>query len=257
MIARFVIRLLSLSLLTSMVISTPFPHQKLQREILPRDYSLNNYGGFSAMSNFDDFNGANNFDGSRNEQKVVVDEKEKVVCKEEEIKIVQQRLVILKEVAKRIILEKICEVEVQLIVHEQFRSSILDFKKVIKRSSDKQVGYDSAVAGRYSDIFNADGSLSSNDLGFSGYGVGQSTIVPGGSNWDSSTSPASVSTADNAAMYAQNATLADNSTSVDPSTGADSNTSTSTDPSTSTTADPSASTSTADSSSANPNPASD
>lgn len=51
------------------------------------------------MSNFDGFYGSGNFDGSSNQ--IIVEQQEEVVCHSVEIEIVQQKLVILQEIAKR------------------------------------------------------------------------------------------------------------------------------------------------------------
>ncbi|PBL03626.1 hypothetical protein ARMGADRAFT_25169 [Armillaria gallica] len=165
------------------------------------DVSLNNWGGFQSLSGFDDFNGVDNFSGSQNSQVVVV-QQEQVVCQVQQIEIVQQKLVILQEMARRIITEQICEVEVQTIVLEQFSASISSFGSDVSRQSGKQVGFDSNISSKISQLVNADGSLSTSDLGFSGHDVGSNTVVPAGSNWNDSTSPASVQSALAAAQKA-------------------------------------------------------
>jgi hypothetical protein len=195
MFAKFAVQLLSVSLLASLVSSTP-----VTRNILPRT-SLNNWGGHAQMSNFDDFNGADNFDGSHSSQ-VAVAQQEQVVCHSQQIEIVQQRLVVLQEMAKRIITEQICEVEVQTIVFEQFYSSMGHFHEDLHRSSGKYVGYDHQIASHYGDLANSDGSLKTSDMGFKGYNVGSNYVVVGGSNWDSSYSPSSVQSAYEAAHSA-------------------------------------------------------
>ena len=53
------------------------------------------------MNNFDSFFGSGNFDGSENKE-VIIQEKE-VVCRSEEIEIVQQKLIVIQEVAKRLV----------------------------------------------------------------------------------------------------------------------------------------------------------
>jgi cobalamin biosynthesis Mg chelatase CobN len=162
--------------------------------------SLNGYA-----SGFDNFRGSGNFDGSQNSQTVVIQEKQ-VVCHTEQVEIIQQKLVILQEMAKKIITEQICEVETQTIVIEQFSSSLSSFQNDIGRKSSKQVGYDQQVAGLLSNITNSDGSLSTSNLGFNGTSVGSQTVVPQGSNWDNSTGPARVSQAQAAAKAAANET---------------------------------------------------
>lgn len=184
--------------LASVALGSPLGQR---RETRRDDVSLNNWGGFQSLSGFDDFNGVDNFSGSQNSQVVVVQE-EQVVCEVQQIEIVQQKLVILQEMARRIITEQICEVEVQTIVLEQFSASISSFGSDVSRQSGKQVGFDSNISSKISQLVNADGSLSTSDLGFSGHDVGSNTVVPAGSNWNDSTSPASVQSALAAAQKA-------------------------------------------------------
>ncbi|KAJ3734289.1 hypothetical protein DFJ43DRAFT_1064532 [Lentinula guzmanii] len=169
--------------------------------------SLNNYAGLQSMSGFDNFQGSGNFDGSQNTQVVVVEEQQ-TVCHTEQIEIIQQKLVVLQEIAKRIITEQICEVETQTIVLEQFSSGLTVFQKDISRTTTKQVGYDKNVAGLISNLTNSDGSLSTSDLGFNGTSVGSSTVVPTGSNWNDTQGPEAVQKALSAAQAAANATSA-------------------------------------------------
>lgn len=162
------------------------------------------------MDNFDNFYGSDNFDGSRSTQVII--HEQKLVCHTEQIQIIQQRLVILQEMAKRygdlytistethnvltsIITEQICEVETQTIVFEQFHSSLGSFRRDLTRSSGHSVGYDHNIAGQLGSIVGSDGSISSHDLGFSGHDVGNQTVVADGSNWNNQTSPASVNAA--------------------------------------------------------------
>jgi len=165
------------------------------------DYSFNNWGAIASMNNFDNFNGAGNFDGSKSTQ-IIVQQQTEVVCHTQQIEIIQQRLVVLQEMAKRIITETICEVETQTIVFEQFRSGMSSFSGDLRRQSGKQVGYDSNVAGKYNSLMNSDGSLNTNDLAFNGSSVGANTVVPSGNNWSNSTSFTNVNLAYNSAREA-------------------------------------------------------
>ncbi|KAF8871364.1 hypothetical protein BD779DRAFT_1576981 [Infundibulicybe gibba] len=164
-------------------------------------HSFDNWGGFSSLNGFDNFYGADDFCGSSFSQ-TVVEQQSEVVCHTERIEIIQQRLVILQEMAKRIITEQICEVETQTIVFEQFHASLGSFSSDLSRSSSHHVGFDSSIASHFGDIVSSDGSLSTNDFGFSGHDLGSNTIVPSGSNWDSSTSPVSVGNAFSSAQAA-------------------------------------------------------
>ncbi|KLO17177.1 hypothetical protein SCHPADRAFT_821757 [Schizopora paradoxa] len=155
------------------------------------------------MSNFDDFFGQDNFNEVLNEQ-TIIEQQTEIVCSSEEISIVQQRLSILVEVAKQIILEQVCEVEVQTIVLQQFTSVVSSFGSTIDRSNGHSQAYDSSIAGLLGSIQNSDGSLSNNDLGFSGKDIGSNSKSVSGSNWNDSTSPQSVSNAKNLAMQASN-----------------------------------------------------
>lgn len=166
--------------------------------------SLSNWRGIPSLQGFDDFNGISNFDGSKNGQ-VVVQEKQ-VVCKTQRVEIIQQQLVILREMAKRIITEQICEVETQTIVLSQFHNGVKDFKKDLARKSNRAVGYDANIASHLIRLVNSDGSLNSGSFGFQGTDVGNATIVPTGSNWNNATSPESVQAAEQAAQAALNAT---------------------------------------------------
>ncbi|KAJ4477162.1 hypothetical protein J3R30DRAFT_3657678 [Lentinula aciculospora] len=170
--------------------------------------SLNNYAGLQSMSGFDNFRGSGNFDGSQNAQVVVVQEQQTsdVILTSYLAQIIQQKLVVLQEIAKRIIIEQICEVETQTIVLEQFSSGLTIFQKDISRTTTKQVGYDKNVASLIGNITNSDGSLSSSDLGFNGTSVGSNTVVPTGSNWNNTQGPDAVQKALSAAQAAANST---------------------------------------------------
>ncbi|KAJ3983331.1 hypothetical protein F5890DRAFT_1413942, partial [Lentinula detonsa] len=168
--------------------------------------SFDNWGGISSFSGFDNFYGVDNFSGVVSDQVVV--EQQEVVCQAVSIEVVQQKLLVLQEMAKQIITEQVCDVETQTVVFQQFLSSCSHFSSDLLRTSGVQVGYDSDIVSHYGSFYNADGSLSTSDLGFSGSDVGKSVVVPSGSNWNSATSPASVGNAFNAALSAANGTSA-------------------------------------------------
>lgn len=104
--------------------------------------------------------------------------------------------------AKRIITEQVCEVETQTVTFEQFHASLGLFSHDLRRTSDLHVGFDSSIASHFSDFFEEDGSLSTEDFGFTGHDLGLNTVVVGGSNWNAETSPASVGAAFSAARSA-------------------------------------------------------
>lgn len=168
--------------------------------------SFNNWNNISQLQGFDNFNGEGNFNGRNNGQTVVVQEVQ-TQCQEVQITIVQQKLAILQEIAKRIITEQICDVQVQTIVLEQHQGSLEVFRDDIARKVvTRQVGYDQQIASKLTQIVNTDGTLSVNDNGFSGSDVGKNLVVPSGNNWDNSTGPARVQAALVAAEAANNST---------------------------------------------------
>ncbi|KAH9476552.1 hypothetical protein JR316_0010464 [Psilocybe cubensis] len=159
-------------------------------------HSFNGYQGLSSFHNFDNFYGADNFDNSHfSESSISVVKEKEVVCHSQSITIIQQRLLVLQEMAKRIISEQICEVETQTVVFEQFHSSLHGFSRDLRRFSGRNVGYDSGILSHFNDFYESDGSLSVNDWGFSGHDLGNSYIVPSGNNWDNSRSFGSVGNA--------------------------------------------------------------
>ncbi|KAF8884952.1 hypothetical protein CPB85DRAFT_1186610, partial [Mucidula mucida] len=145
--------------------------------------SFDSWHGISSLHGFDNFYGVGNFDGSFFHQPTIVEQTE-VVYRSIDIKIIQQKLVVLQEIAKRVITELICEVETQAIVFEQFSASFASFRNDLFRSSGTPVGYDSAIASHFGDLFDADGTLTTTDLGFIGSDIGKRLVVPSGSNWD-------------------------------------------------------------------------
>lgn len=209
MFAKIALPLLSISALAGGAFAAPF--NRRTQSLAPRHGSFNNWGGISSFSGFDNFYGVDNFSGEISEQ-TVVEQQEEVVCHSLSIEIVQQKLLVLQEMAKQIITEQICEVETQTVVFQQFVSSCSHFSSDLHHTSSIQPGYDSSIVSHYGSLYNSDGSLSTSDLGFSGSDVGQSVVVPSGSNWNSATSPSSVSSAYNAAVSAGGSTVSAPST---------------------------------------------
>ncbi|KAF5369138.1 hypothetical protein D9757_011063 [Collybiopsis confluens] len=203
MFAKIALPLLSLSALAGSALALPFnPEiQSLNR----RYVSFDNYGSISSFDGFDNFYGVDNFSGEISVSDQVVVQQEVEVCQSVSIEIVQQKLLVLQEIAKRIVTEQICEVETQTVVFQQFLSSSSHFSSDLLRTSGLQVGYDSSIASHFSDMFESDGSLSTSDLGFSGSSLGSGYVVPTGNNWDSSSSPSSVGSAYSAALSAVSA----------------------------------------------------
>jgi hypothetical protein len=166
-------------------------------------HSFNNYGGFQDMSNFDSFYGSSNFDNSQfSEKSITIVKQQETVCQSQSVEIIQQRLLVLQEMAKRIITEQICEVETQTIVFEQFHSSLDGFSRDLRRDSGRSVGYDSNIASHYNSFYNSDGSLSTSNFGFTGSDLGRSYVSPSGNNYNGQKSFNSVANAYNAAKAA-------------------------------------------------------
>jgi len=202
MFAKIALTLFTVSALASSAFAAPL---QPQTQSLARRYtSFDNWGGFSSLSGFDNFYGEDNFSGEVSTQ-VTVDESEEesvVVCQSLSVTIIQQKLLVLQEMARQIITEQICEVETQTIVFQQYLASVSSFSDDIMHTSSLSAGYDSSIVSHYNDLYNSDGSLSTYDLGFSGSAAGQSLVVPSGTNWNPSTSPSSVQSAYNAAQSA-------------------------------------------------------
>ncbi|KAJ7593077.1 hypothetical protein C8J56DRAFT_780192 [Mycena floridula] len=173
----------------------------LNRDLAVRGHSgsyspaitFNHWNGQSSFDGFDDFYGVDNFSGSHFTQTIVQDKE--LVCHTQQITIIQQRLLVIKELAKRIISEQICSVETQTVVFEQFHASLGSFRGDLRHVSGNHVGYDSHIASHFGDIFGSDGSFSTSDFGFTGHDLGSSTVTVGGSNWNDATSFESVNSA--------------------------------------------------------------
>ncbi|KAJ6619718.1 hypothetical protein B0H10DRAFT_1142668 [Mycena sp. CBHHK59/15] len=208
MFAASAVLFISLLALTSEAIAKPLSFRREQALVrnAPRlalqvrdnngsAVSFNNWKNISSLQDFDNFNGVQNFDGSRNSQTIVVKEVQ-TKCETVKIEIVQQKLAILREMAKRIITEQICEVETQTIVLAQHNGALEVFRDDVRRKTTvRQVGFDETVASKFNEVVNSDGSLSTDDSNFSGSDIGKNTVAPSGNNWDDSKSPAMVQAA--------------------------------------------------------------
>lgn len=162
--------------------------------------SFNNYGGYGSMSHFDDFYGSDNFSGFHN--KITLTQEKEVVCHSQSVEIIQQQLAVLREYAKKIVTEQICEVEVQTVVYTQFVSGFHDFSNDLSRTTGRYVGYDHEIASHISSIHDGSGELVHNNLGFHGSDVGSHHVSPSGNNWDNNSSPQSVGSAKSLAQEA-------------------------------------------------------
>ncbi|KAJ7455597.1 hypothetical protein B0H11DRAFT_2287533 [Mycena galericulata] len=201
MFAKFAAPFVAVALATG-AMSSPLSYKSNNDLVARGSQSFNNWNGISSLDNFDNFYGASDF-AHHNFHQVVVKQDSELVCHSESIEIIQQRLVVLQEMAKKIITEQICEVETQTIVFQQYYASLGGFSGDLTRSSGRYVGYDNSIASYYGDFYNSDGSLSTYDYGFNGSDVGSNYYVPS-NNWNSYTSPSSVGSAYQAAQYASN-----------------------------------------------------
>jgi len=189
MFAKLASTILFASAFIGGIVASPVPASRgLTNRCLP---SFNHWGGLSSFDNFDNFYGVDNFDSSAQFTQVV-DTSSRLVCRTQAVEIIQQRLLVIQEMAKRIITEQVCEVETQTVVFEQFHASLGGFRRDLNRISGHQVGFDAGIASHFGRIVQADGRLSVDNLGFSGRERGARTVVVGGSNWNDSTSPNSV-----------------------------------------------------------------
>jgi len=174
------------------------------------DVSFNDMTQIPSLSHFDDFFGKDNFNGNKNDQ-VVIQEKT-VQCKQIEVTQIQQRLAVLREMVKKVIVQQVCEVEVQTLVLKQFQSGVEAFSEDVRHTSVKQVSFDESITSLFSNLQDSLGNLSSGDLGFSGSSIGNSSIIANGSNWNDKTSPASVGAVYNASKIASKQAQGKNAT---------------------------------------------
>jgi len=168
--------------------------------------SFDGWGGFSSLNGFDNFYGSDNFCGNNNVQTVL---STTVVCHSEEITVIQQQLAILQEFAKRVVVEQICEVEVQTIVWTQFVGSFSSFSDDLRHSSGRTIGYDSSIASHIDGLVDSSDNIITSDFGFQGLDIGSNLVHVSGGNWVSGSSEVSVQ---QALLSAQVATVSSSST---------------------------------------------
>jgi len=205
MFSKFTVLTYVVALVAGVTQAVPTPEPaKRSSDLAARSgygYSFNDYDGISSLNGFDSFYGSGSFDGF-NQQQTLVSSSQELVCHTQAIEIVQQRLAVLQEMAKKIVTEQVCQVETQTIAFQQYYSSLGLFSDDLRRRSSRHVGFDEHITSFHGSFFNSDGSLSTNDWGFHGTDIGTHLVVPSGSNWVDSTSPASV---DGAFFSARNA----------------------------------------------------
>lgn len=183
---------------TSVTFPTEAPVYKPVKPI-----SFDGWGGHESLKGFDDFYGVDNWDGY-NFKQVFVKQEHELVCRKQEVHIVQQRLLVLQEMAKKIITETVCETESQVIIFEQWRGGLHGFgRDLIRFPGHHQVGYDQEIVKHFPKIINQhDFSLNLDDWKFTGKDLGKHTVIVKGHNWDDSRSPQLVHKAWNAARNA-------------------------------------------------------
>ncbi|KAJ7268616.1 hypothetical protein C8J57DRAFT_1131487 [Mycena rebaudengoi] len=184
--------------------SSPVAYKRSDTSLVARgrpSQSFNHWGGYSSLDNFDEFYGVDDFDHSHHFNPVVVKHEDELVCHTQRIEIIQQRMIVLQEMAKKIITEQICEVETQTIVFQQYHRALGGFHHDLTRGSGRHVGYDNSIVSHYGQIYNSDGSFNTEDWGFKGTDVGSNYYSPS-SNWNEETSYDSVGKAYQAAHFA-------------------------------------------------------
>jgi hypothetical protein len=148
---------------------------------------FNNYGGRQQSGNFDNFFGHGNFVGRFNQEIIV---EERIVCDQVDLRVIQQKLAVILENAKRILIEEVCDFETQIIIHEQFFGRHKDFGKDLRHGYGRRAGYDRDVADRYRDIYESNGDRKRTDMGFDGWNIGKKQVRLGqsGAGWDNNSS---------------------------------------------------------------------
>lgn len=204
MFAKFAAPFAILAALATGVMAGPVAIKRTDSSLVARSrphQSFNRWGGFESLDNFDEFYGEDDFDHSRRFNPVVVRQESELVCRTQRVEIIQQRLVVLQEMAKRIITEQVCDVETQTIVFEQYHRSLGGFRHDLTRGSGRHVGYDNNIASHFDKIYRPDGSFCEDDWNFRGTDVGSDYFVPS-SNWNEETSYDSVGKAFQSANFA-------------------------------------------------------
>jgi len=183
------------AILATGAISTPVP-QTHQTGLQSRSqaFPFNGYQGFQSLNGFDDFFGADNFIGNKNE-KIFLPEQGS--CRSSNsIDKIQKQLFIFQELIKKLILEEICEVEVQIIIIQQFTGGFDAFANDLFRFNGQEPGFDQEIAKFGNELsFDAEGKFNLQDFGFNGSDIGKNIIIIINDNYDSDNSPESIKSA--------------------------------------------------------------
>ncbi|KAG8733055.1 hypothetical protein FRC11_008998 [Ceratobasidium sp. 423] len=164
--------------------------------------------GFNGQGgSFDDFFGVGNFGGNLNPI-TIIQQQQQLVCRSTDLIRVRQQLAVIQEFAKQIILQQVCEVEIQTVIIQQINSQLVNFGRNVRRvNGGIAPSFDIVIAQKITQItqvINRGGSLADLNLGFLGSDIGRNSVLIGGSNWNDTSSPDSVGNAYKAAMDQQN-----------------------------------------------------
>jgi len=144
------------------------------------DFSFNNFDNFNSFNSFDNFFGQSNFLGQSNE--IVVIDIEQPTCRSIDINVIQQQLAILSETVKQVFVSEFCDVELQVIVLEQFLGRFDSFSRSLRRENNFSPSYDSSVSALITEIV-INGNLNTNNFGFNGNSIGSNSVIFSGNNW--------------------------------------------------------------------------
>ncbi|CEL55489.1 hypothetical protein RSOLAG1IB_01501 [Rhizoctonia solani AG-1 IB] len=163
---------------------------------------LNDQGG-----SLDDFFGVGNFAGNLN-QVTIIEQQQQLVCRSVDLVRVRQQLAVIQEFAKQIILQQVCEVEIQTVIIQQLNSQFVNFGRNVRRVNGGGItpSFDIVIAQKITEItqvISRGGSLADLNLGFLGSDIGRNSVRIGGSNWNDASSPRSVGDAYKAAKDQQ------------------------------------------------------
>ncbi|KAH7341700.1 hypothetical protein B0J17DRAFT_714855 [Rhizoctonia solani] len=199
---------------SSVVTSSPIARRQYgeRAPMTPRALVPVTLGGIQIGSNdqggsLDDFFGVGNFAGNLN-QVTIIKQQQQLVCRSVDLVRVRQQLAVIQEFAKQIILQQVCEVEIQTVIIQQLNTQLVNFGRNVRRENRGGVApsFDIVVARKITEItqvISRGGSLAGLDLGFLGSDIGRNSVRIGGSNWNDASSPGSVGNAYKAAQEQQ------------------------------------------------------
>ena len=175
------------AILATGVVSTPLPLESRNAA-----FNFNGWGGFASLNGFDDFFGVDNVFGLKNQQFFLQDQ---LFCAAQPIHLVQQQLLIVQELAKKMILEQICEVEAQAFLIQQLTGGFDVFANDLLLFNGRKAGFDKNIVQFAPQLFDVNGAFAVKDFGFNGHNLGQNLLFVGGSNFVDGHSQVSVKSA--------------------------------------------------------------